>query len=60
MGIALDLFRKQKYAEGYAEGYAEWEGWFERYKDAQEKGIPFDEPQPCNKNGNDRSRRFDK
>ena len=52
MGIALDLFRKQKYAEKYAEGYSEWEGWFERYKDAQENGIPFDESQPRNKNGN--------
>jgi len=65
VGIALDLFRKQKYEEAYAEGHAEgraetyrdWENWYERYKDAQEKGIPFDEPPPSRRNnGASRSR----
>ena len=72
MGIALDLFRKQKYeeafvegvaqgiAQGRAEGDAEWEKWFQRYLNAHEKGVPFDEPPPSHKkNGINRNRRAD-
>ncbi|MXY45756.1 MAG: hypothetical protein F4Y44_01995 [Chloroflexi bacterium] len=64
MGIALDLFRKQKFEEafeqgierGHAERDAEWETWFRQFMESQAKGIPFDEPPPSQrKNGANRN-----
>ena len=48
------MWTKRKVQEARAEGRAEgrreyhdqWETWFRRLKDAEAKGVPFDEPPP--------------
>ena len=45
---------EKRFAEGFAAGYAEgvvevrrlWVPWYERFKAAEARGEPFDEPPP--------------
>ncbi len=39
-------FEKQAEARGREQVNAVWEAWYERMKEAQDKGEPFDEPPP--------------
>ncbi len=38
--------REEGRAEGRREYHDQWETWFRRLKDAEAKGMPFDEPPP--------------
>ena len=41
-------------AEGRAENNAEWQAWLDRKADAESKGLPFDEPNPGERDSNRR------
>ena len=48
----LERRREKARAEGRTEGQtetqAEWLAWYHRMREAQEQGLPFDEPPPVN------------
>ena len=51
-GMLEDYYRRRDAkarAEVAAQRDREWEDWFERYRNAQERGLPFDEPPPSSR-----------
>ena len=45
-GIWSERRERKARAEGRLEYHDRWETWFRRFKDAEAKGVPFDEPPP--------------